>query len=178
MTWHPSSIIIRPSVVRRKLSHLNLLLWNPWTKSGKDGPWVGPFQNCVWQKCAPFKMAAVTKNRNFFNCPLLLYYKSKWAQILTAATLQWVVLHIIRVFPSFSVEFFVQPIYTNYANWNYIFSNSSHLEWRAELLDTILKWDYPRTIPAKFGLIWLSGFREEDLNVIFYQNMPNLHDNE
>ena len=56
-----------------------------------------------------------------------------------------------------------------------IFSNSSHLEWRAELWDTILKWDYPRTIPAKSGLIWLSGFREEDLNVIFYQNMHNLH---
>jgi hypothetical protein len=56
-----------------------------------------------------------------------------------------------------------------------IFSNSSHLEWRAELLDTILKWDYPRTIPAKFGLIWFIGFREEDLNVIFYQNMSNLH---
>jgi hypothetical protein len=45
---------------------------------------------------------------------------------------------------------------------------------RAGLSDTILKWDYPRTIPAKFGLIWFSGFRE-DLNVIFYQNMPNLH---
>jgi hypothetical protein len=28
---------------------------------------------------------------------------------------------------------------------------------------------------ARFGLIWFSGFREEDLNVIFYQNMPNLH---
>jgi hypothetical protein len=55
-----------------------------------------------------------------------------------------------------------------------IFSNSSHLEWRAELLDTILKWGYPRTIPAKSGLIWFSGFREE-LNVICYQNMPNLH---
>ena len=41
--------------------------------------------------------------------------------------------------------------------------------------DTILKWDYPRTIPAKFGLIWLDGFREEDLNEIFYQNMLNLH---
>jgi hypothetical protein len=38
-----------------------------------------------------------------------------------------------------------------------------------------LKWDYPRTIPAKSGLIWFSGFREEDLNVIFYQNIPNLH---
>ena len=41
--------------------------------------------------------------------------------------------------------------------------------------DTILKWDYPRTIPATFGLIWLEGFREEDLNEIFYQNRPNLH---
>ena len=41
--------------------------------------------------------------------------------------------------------------------------------------DTILKWDYLRTIPAKFGLIWLDGFREEDLNEIFFQNMPNLH---
>jgi hypothetical protein len=45
----------------------------------------------------------------------------------------------------------------------------------AELSDTILKWDYPRTIPANFGLIWFSGFRGEDLNAIFYQNMPNLH---
>ena len=43
------------------------------------------------------------------------------------------------------------------------------------MLDTILKGDHPRTIPAKFALIWFSGFREEDLNVIFYQNMPNLH---
>jgi hypothetical protein len=25
------------------------------------------------------------------------------------------------------------------------------LEWRVELSDTILKWDYPRTIPARFG---------------------------
>jgi hypothetical protein len=49
-------------------------------------------------------MAAVTKNRNFFNCPLLVGQK----------------------------------------------------------------WDYPRTIPAKFGLIWFSGFREEDLNVKVY----------
>ena len=38
-----------------------------------------------------------------------------------------------------------------------------------------MKRDYPRTSSAKCGLIWLSGFREEDLNVIFYQNMPNLH---
>jgi hypothetical protein len=24
-------------------------------------------------------------------------------------------------------------------------------------------------------LIWFSGFRGQDVNVIFYQNMPNLH---
>jgi hypothetical protein len=35
--------------------------------------------------------------------------------------------------------------------------------------------DFEGTIPAWFGLIWFSGFRGEDLNVIFYQNMPNLH---
>jgi hypothetical protein len=52
-----------------------------------------------------------------------------------------------------------------------IFSNSGHLEWRAGLSDTILK----GTVPARFGLIWFSGFRGEDLNAIFYQNMPNLH---
>jgi hypothetical protein len=56
-----------------------------------------------------------------------------------------------------------------------IFSNSSQLEWRAGLSDTILKGDHRRIIPAKFALIWFSGFRGEDLNVIFYQNMPNLH---
>jgi hypothetical protein len=39
----------------------------------------------------------------------------------------------------------------------------------------ILKGTHPRTIPARFSVIWFRGFREEDLNVIFYQNMPNLH---
>jgi hypothetical protein len=38
-----------------------------------------------------------------------------------------------------------------------------------------LKGTHPGTIPARFGLIWFSGLRGEDLNVIFYQNMPNLH---
>jgi hypothetical protein len=55
-----------------------------------------------------------------------------------------------------------------------IFSNSGHLQWRTGLSDTILKGTHLGTIPARFGLIWLSGFRE-DLNVIFFQNMPNLH---
>jgi hypothetical protein len=46
-----------------------------------------------------------------------------------------------------------------------IFSNSGHLEWRAGLSDTNLK----GTHPARFGLIWFSGFRGEDLNAIFYR---------
>ena len=56
-----------------------------------------------------------------------------------------------------------------------IFSNSSHFEWRAGLSDTLLKGDHPRTIPAKFALIWFSGFRGKDLNVIAYHNMPNFY---
>jgi hypothetical protein len=34
--------------------------------------------------------------------------------------------------------------------------------------DTILKGTHPRTIPARFGLIWFRGFRGEDLNVKVY----------
>ena len=34
------------------------------------------------------------------------------------------------------------------------------------------KKELPKDYPSQ---IWFSGFREEDLNVIFYQNMPNLH---
>ena len=49
-----------------------------------------------------------------------------------------------------------------------IFSNSSHLEWWAGLLDTILKGTHPRSIPDRFGLIWFRGFRGEDLNVKVY----------
>ena len=57
----------------------------------------------------------------------------------------------------------------------YIFSNGGHLGYRTALTDTILKGTHPGTTTARFGLIWFSGFRGEDLNVIFYQNMPNLH---
>jgi hypothetical protein len=36
------------------------------------------------------------------------------------------------------------------------------------LSDTILKGDHQKTIPAKVGLIWFSGFSGEDLNVKVY----------
>jgi hypothetical protein len=40
-----------------------------------------------------------------------------------------------------------------------IFSNGGHLGYRTALTDTNLKGTHPGTIPARFGLIWFSGFR-------------------
>jgi hypothetical protein len=57
------------------------LISSPLFKPGRDGPWVGPFQNCVRQARPPFKMDAVTKNRNFFKWPKLLYFKPESAKI-------------------------------------------------------------------------------------------------
>jgi hypothetical protein len=36
--------------------------------------------------------------------------------------------------------------------------------------------NFERNPPFQFGLIWFSGFKGEDLNVIFNKNIPNLHD--
>jgi hypothetical protein len=43
--------------------------------------WVVPFQNRVRQRRPIYKMAAMTKNRNFFKWPKLLYFKPESAQI-------------------------------------------------------------------------------------------------
>ena len=53
------------------------------TKLCWNDPWVVPFQNCVRQRCPVSKMAAITKNRNFFKWPKLLYFKPESAQIWT-----------------------------------------------------------------------------------------------
>jgi hypothetical protein len=42
---------------------------------------VGPIKNYVRQRRPVSKMAAVTKNRNFFKWPKLLYFKPECAQI-------------------------------------------------------------------------------------------------
>ena len=53
------------------------------TKLCWNDTWVVPFQNCVRQ-CRPVsKMAAITKNINFFKWPKLLYFKPESAQIWT-----------------------------------------------------------------------------------------------
>ena len=53
------------------------------TKLCWNDPSVVPFQNCVRQRRSESKMAAITKNRNFFKWPKLLYFKPECAQIWT-----------------------------------------------------------------------------------------------
>ena len=45
------------------------------TKLCWNDPWVVPFQNCIRQRRPVSKMAAITKNINFFKGPKLLYFK-------------------------------------------------------------------------------------------------------
>jgi hypothetical protein len=54
--------------------------------------------------------------------------------------------------PGFSADFILKLQWT--IEDISIFSNSSHLEWRAGLLDRIWKETHPGTIPARLGLIW------------------------
>ena len=53
------------------------------TKLCWNDSWVVLFQNCVHQRRTVSKMAAITKNRNFFKWPKLLYFKPESAQIWT-----------------------------------------------------------------------------------------------
>ena len=53
------------------------------TKLCWNDPLVVPFQNCVREHRSVSKMAAMTKNRNFFKWPKLLYFKPESAQIWT-----------------------------------------------------------------------------------------------
>ena len=53
------------------------------TKLCWNDHWMVPFQNSV-RRCRPVsKMATITKNRNFFKWPKLLYFKPESAQIWT-----------------------------------------------------------------------------------------------
>jgi hypothetical protein len=47
------------------------------------------------------------------------------------------------------------------------------MEMEGRSVDTILKGTHPRTIPATFSLIWLRGFRGEDLNVKVYDGQTD-----
>jgi hypothetical protein len=59
---------------KKAKNHLKIFLlettWPISTRLCLNDPWVVPFQNCVCQRRPVSKMAAVTKNRNFFKWPM------------------------------------------------------------------------------------------------------------
>jgi hypothetical protein len=75
---HWSSVVCRPSV--RQLTFHILINSSEatgpiWTKLWWNGPWMAPFQNCVWWSWLPTKMAAklkIEKRGWNFNYPLLV----------------------------------------------------------------------------------------------------------
>ena len=68
----------------------NLLLWNYWANLNQTLlKWSLGFQNCVRQRRPVSKMAAITKNRNFFKWPKLLYFKPESAQIWTVCIISF-----------------------------------------------------------------------------------------
>ena len=69
-----------------------------------------PFQKCVRQRRPVSKMATITKNRNFFKWPRLLYFKPESAQIWT------VMMSFLTYITGFFMNFELLPILTDYAN--------------------------------------------------------------
>ena len=66
----------------------NLLLWNRWTKLNQTWPGWSLDRSLsklcpIAMPCPPSKMATVSKNRNFFKWPKLLYFKPECVQIWT-----------------------------------------------------------------------------------------------
>ena len=64
----------------------NLLLWNYWANLNQTLlKWSlgGPLSKLCRQRRPVSKIAAITKNRNFFKWPKLLYFKPESAQIWT-----------------------------------------------------------------------------------------------
>ena len=79
---HHLACVHRPSGVRHTHSHFNLL-WNHWTKFSWDSPCVVSFSNCVRQPYSHSKLLSLLKIKIYSIALLLLYHKSKWAQIST-----------------------------------------------------------------------------------------------
>jgi hypothetical protein len=88
ITFRPSSI--RPSTFHILIFSLETtgpIATNLWW----NGPWMAPFQNCVRWSRPPSKMSSN------FNC-------------------SYMAMSSLTYIPGFSVKFFFQPIYTDYAN--------------------------------------------------------------
>ena len=82
------------------------------TKLCWNDPWVVPFQNCVRQHRLVSKMAAITKNRNFFKWPKLLYFKQKVPKFELYKHND----ELFNIYYGIFMNFELLPILTDYAN--------------------------------------------------------------
>jgi hypothetical protein len=121
-------------------------------------PSEGKSSHVLWP--GELKIVNITKNRNFFNCLLLPYYKSIWSRILTLGTQQWVVL---TYFSIFSVTLFSARLYQIFILWEKTItlkSSDQKFELRWSLIGPLSKL-YATHPPSILHPRWLALLLEE-----------------
>ena len=89
---------------------------------------------------------------------ILVSGRGNWIQLLKGTTQGPCLPSLVQIGPVVSEKKIFNDFFAEFS----IFSHGGHLVWQAGSLDTTLKGDHPRTIPAKVGPNWHSGFRKED----------------
>jgi hypothetical protein len=111
---------------------------------------MAPFQNFVRWSRLPTKMTAKLKICNRWT--RLDQTWQEWSSSISKKARSF------RGWKTGLFRFCIQLNFKERLKKKSIFSNSSHLELRAGLSDTNLKGTHLGTIPARFGLIWFSGY--------------------
>ena len=96
------------------------------TKLWWNGPWMAPFQNCVQWSRLPTKMAAKLKIEKREDVILIVKCCFSVRHNELKFSCSFTTRNTLTYNPGFSVKFFFQPIYTDYANSAY-FDKRSHL---------------------------------------------------
>ena len=78
--------------------------------------WMAPFQNCVRWSRFPTKMAAKLKIEKTWDEILIVHCCFSVSQIELKFNCSYMARNSLTYIPGFSVKFFFQPIYTDYAN--------------------------------------------------------------
>ena len=114
------AITFRPSVVRPSTFHILIFSSETTvpiaTKLWWNGPWMAPFQNCVQWFRLPTKMAAKLKIEKRGDEILIVHCCFSVSQNELKFNCNYMARNSLTYIPGFSVKFFFQPIYTDYAN--------------------------------------------------------------
>jgi hypothetical protein len=111
----------RPSSVVRPLTFHILINSSEatgpiWTKLWWNGSWMAPFQNCVRWSRLPTKLAAKLKIEKRGDEILIVHCCFSISQNELKFNCSYMARSSLTYIPGFSVKFFFQPIYTDYAN--------------------------------------------------------------